>query len=284
MFDRCSLVLYVFWFLSACNSTPEMPEAKEAFVEGQTAHYDSLLASLDSFNFAWAPQPPAPHVGQDSVLVTVLVRVRNQSQRRRLLEVSSLKLQASGENGSIPESYWPSSSPSLGRTPALTTGQLAYREESLAWLTFRIPKELIPDGIYWEPNPFTHLLVPFPPGHGRGGGVRVFGNVTGLNDTPVNGVRIVIAPVFPLDPDDGNPFCPGGVGTSAEDITDESGHFSIDLIVGAADIRPICIDLLAFPPPGSALQEIHIGGQTVRLGGDAPHEELPQIHIDVHLQ
>lgn len=253
------------------------PDRRLVLVEGGTASFLETDVSLIRYNLSWFPRDASPLPQTDHVFVTVLFEINNHSTSSRSVSLESFVLRTLDD-----ELHEGPTWPSLphGRTPRLEGGTLPSGEIMEGWLTYEIPRSLIPEELLWIPREDIAFAIEVPWFQGgRSEESFVFGRVTDASGAPLVDTLITITPVrtLPVDPgpisDVGE--CRGTPQEPLETRTDESGWY--EATIGSTHTDQFCIDVhrASDPEPRSA--------GSVKPAHSTELQETSEVRIDLTL-
>lgn len=176
----------------ACSDSPTSVNPPLIVVEGLTASFEGFDVTLDRFNLSWAPPDDTPLPSQGNVYVTVLIEARNQGNAPRMLSVEELELRILSDELHTGPTL---AALEYGRTPVLTDMTLLPGEIVTGWLTYSVPRELLPEEILWAPTEDIVFAIEVP--WFLGGRIEqalIFGTVFDASGQPLSNVSLCASP------------------------------------------------------------------------------------------
>jgi hypothetical protein len=148
------------------------------------------------------------------------------------------------------------------------------------WLTYSVPRELLPEEILWAPTEDIVFAIEVP--WFLGGRIEealIFGTVYDASGQPVSNVSLGITPVETIPGIPGSEEtvgeCTGTVRSTIEAVSDATGSYQVTM--SSVHGTEFCIDVLPASNP-----DARVSG-AVRPGSPTEIEEIPQLRLDLVL-
>ena len=279
-------------FLASCENanTIVVPNPPPGTVDGVTAYFDSLEVTLQKTNPSWYPKDNGISPDADEVFVTLAFRIHNAASSTRQLHVSDFRLRTISYNPANEVHTWQALTD--GRKPSLTIDTtLTPGQEIEAWVTFRVPKNSLPnvitsevlDAVIWSPTPSTVLAIPLPNATSeRIFEVLFFGKILDNTETPIPGAMVNITPINPyLGIPEAHDRCIGSPEPTQHYVTNDEGEYSGVFRLGPTPFE-LCINALVLSP-ADAESQADSSGTWVKLGVESSTFERPELRIDLAL-
>ena len=261
-----------------CQEGPTGPVPTLVVVEGSTVTHEGIDLRFQRFNLSWYPEDDSPHPSDGEVFATLLIEVTNHSDTPRPIRADEFALRTLSNE--LPFHAGPTWTLHDGGRAPRVEGVVVQPGESLeGWLTFEVPRGLLPEELLWSPTERVAfaLEVRWWLSAVRTDESRLFGYVRDAAGSPLPGVRLTITPLETVpgiagaDTTVGD--CTGALHDVLEVVTDASGWYEV--IVGSIHSDELCIDV---HPVGDTLHRV---SGSVRPGKPSEVAETPELRLDL---
>ncbi len=262
----------------ACPDSPTGPDPTLVVVEGSTATHQDIDVRLERFNLSWYPGDDSPFPSEGDVFVTLLIEITNRSDAPWPIRPDEFALRTL--TNELPLHAGPTwRLYHGGRTPRVGGRSVPPGKSVAGWLTFEVPRGLVPEELLWSPTPDVvfGVEVRWWLFTSRTDESLLFGYVRDASGSPLSGMRLTITPLETVPGIPGAEMtvgdCTGVLHTILEAETDASGRY--EMIVGSIHTGELCIDVHAV---GDSLHRV---SGSVRPGNPSELEEVPQLRLDL---